>query len=244
MIRRCAIVTVLLVTAACGGPPPTPEALREGLVARWTFDEGRGTTADDDSNHHNTATLHGGTWAPGLDGSALAMDGGNDDIVTVAASESLEHTRRHITVSAWARRSALHNVALVSHGYPQLFFGFHGTQYKWQVRNRWGHVAACYADPRYQAGPDRWLHVAGTYDGLAVRLYANGEPICRRWQIGAIDASEAPWTLSGYRNRDGAIVDEMSGLIDDVRIYDRALSAVEVHALFELGAPQGPDGPG
>lgn len=244
MIRRPGALVLLaglvLGPGGCGGDPPTAQSLQAGLVAWWRFDEGHGLRSADASGNGNPATLQGGAWGPGLSGTtALAMDGGDDGIVTIAHSDSLARTRSAITLSAWAWRDAQHNVALVAHDYPELFFGFHGPQYKWQVRNGWERLAACYADPSHRAESGRWLHVVGTYNGLTVKLYANGELVCRRWQVGAIEMREVPWTVSGYLNRQGAIVDEITGRIDEVRIYERALDAAEVRALFELGRSAG-----
>ncbi len=227
---------LVVLMAACGAEPaPTEESLQAGLVAWWRFDEGHGQAASDASGNGNTVTLQGGIWAPGVSGTALAMDGGDDDIATIDHSDSLARTRSAISVSAWAWRDAQHNVALVAHDYPNLFFGFHGAQYKWQVRNGWERLAGCYADPRHRAESGRWLHVVGTYSGFRVRLYANGELVCQRWQIGAIEMGDQPWTLSGYLNRQGAIVDEITGRMDEVRIYERALTESEVRALYQLG---------
>ena len=50
----------------------------------------------------------------------------------------------------------------------------------------------------------------------------------------------APFTIGGYLDEDGKIVDEMTGLIDDVRIYSRALSASEIKALAADSQRQSP----
>ena len=236
---RIAVVALICVLAtACGSHHGTSEAaLRTGLVAWWRFDEGSGRTAADASGHGNTATIHGGHWGEGLTGSALSMDGGNDGIVTVSPSASLRGVRWQLTVSAWAYRSAIHNVALISHGYPEFFFGFHRARFKWQLHTAWGRGAACYADPRYEAGLGRWIHVAATYTGLKIHLYADGEEICSRWLFGPVTSRDIPWTVSGYLD-DGRVIDEMSGRIDDVRIYDRALDAAQIRALYRQGRAQ------
>lgn len=228
------LVALLAASSSCSSP--TGQAERpEDLVAHWRFDEGTGVIAQDASQYANTATLSRPLWSPGRDGAALALDGGNDDIVSVPVSASLRRTRGAITIAAWTWRDAVHNVAVVSHGYPALFFGFHGPQFKWHIEYLGGLHAACYADPKHVAALGRWIHIAATYDGLAARLYADGRQICRTWALGPLTMPETPFTIGGYLDSNGRIVDEMTGRIDDVRIYARALSADEILNL--AGAP-------
>jgi hypothetical protein len=227
-----AVCLAALVACLCACTPGSGELdARRDLVGEWRFDEGAGNAAADSSGHDNTARLSRAAWGPGRSGSALALDGGNDDSVRVPLSASLRRTRDAITVAAWTYRDATHNVAVVSHGYPALFFGFHGEQFKWQFEREGGRQTACYADPKHIAAPGRWIHVAATYDGWSARLYANGEEICRDWTSGALTMPEVPFTIGGYLEDSGRIVDEITGRIDDVRIYARALSAAEIRKL-------------
>jgi len=123
----------------------------------------------------------------------------------------------------------------VAHGYPTLFFGFHDLQFKWQVALSNGRNAVCYADKKYRAELNRWYHVAATYDGWVARLYVNGQEICNDWAFGSIRMPEAPFTVGAYVDDEGNIVDEMSGMISDARIYDGALSADAIASLFAEG---------
>ena len=227
----CRIVlclTSVLSLIGCGMPGNGTSDAQADLVASWPFDEGTGAQAGDASGHDNVATLRNGGWGKGRMVGALQMDGGNDGIVVVPLSDSLRATADEVTIMAWTYRTAEHNVAVVSHGYPALFFGFHGPRFKWQVEHANGRMSACYADPSHVAELDRWIHIAATYNGWKVRLYADGVEICSKWAWGPLVMPEAPFTLSGYLNESGQIVDEMTGRIDDVRIYARALSAKQI----------------
>jgi hypothetical protein len=220
-----AVLTWLLVACA---EPRDPD---DGLVASWPFDEGVGNVVSDESGNGNTGSIEGGAWGEGRHGSALVMDGGNDGIVRVPLSESLRRTSDEITVAAWTYRTAVHNVAVVAHDYPALFFGFHGPRFKWQIQLTYGKQCACYADLVHEAVPDRWIHIAATYDGWFARLYADGVEICRDFAWGSLAMPDGPLTLAAYLDKQGAIVDEITGRVDDVRIYDRALSSDEIRAL-------------
>jgi chitodextrinase len=94
-------------------------------------------------------------------------------------------------------------------------------------------TSACPAD-RFvaTAGADHaWTHVAATYDGDAVRLYVDGVLRSERSVPGAIEASDGPLRIGG-----NAVWPEFfAGQIDDVRVYDRALSALQIQA--DLAAP-------
>ena len=235
-IRTLLCAFVAATVAGCGTETDvarsTPE---ESLVALWTFDEGQGTQAADTSGNSNTATIRNGDWGPGKYGQALQMNGGNDGIVEIPLSDSLRSTGDRISVMAWTYRTARHNVAIVGHGYPYLFLGFHGPQFKWQVVSAKGKRAGCYADREHKAELDQWFHVAGTYDGRTVRLYRDGEEICSESLSGSIEMPEVPFTVSGYVDKKGEIVDEITGMLDDVRIYSEALTPEEIQKIMGAG---------
>ena len=156
----------------------------------------------------------------------------------------------------------------MAHAYPALFFGFHGAQFKWQIKEepdrtllaravrKFGPVrraarrlglsfeyeASCYADPKYRAELDRWIHIAATYDGSTARLYADGIEICSRPNSGAIRVADSPFTISGYFDESGEIVDEITGKLDDVRIYNRALTEANIRDVYSKGMAFGSRG--
>jgi hypothetical protein len=228
-------VWLLLLSTGCTVPPD------QGLVGWWKFDEAQGVAAADSSGNGNAATVLNAEWSAGAEDGGLRLDGSGDSVITVPLSDGLRATSQGITVSARAYRTAEHNVALVAHGYPTLFFGFHGPQFKWQIALDSGRSGSCYADARYRADLDRWYHVAATYNGWVARLYVDGEEICTDWTWGSIKMPDVPFTIGAYLDDHGKIVDEMSGMIDDVRIYSRALSAREIEALAAGSERQVPD---
>jgi hypothetical protein len=238
------LLTSIVILTACGRPSdgtnihgekaPSEGIADKSLVAWWTFNEGSGTTTADASGKGNTGTIRNAGWGGGKIGNALQMNGGNDSIMTVPLSDSLRSTAAEITVMGWAYRTAAHNVAVIAHGYPTLFLGFHGQQFKWQVVNEKDESAGCYADPKYQAVLNQWFHLTGTYDGRTARLYVDGVQICREWlsRAGGIKMPDVPFTVSGYLDTTGNVVDEITGMIDEVRIYNRTLSADEIQNIY------------
>lgn len=234
MKRSLTIVLLAGVLASgCGQTTDDPAAALKGS---WSFDEAGGDEVADASGSGNTAKIRNGARDAG---GALAMNGGNDGLVVVPLTDSLRSTDTGITVAAWTYRTASHNVAIVAHGYPTLFFGFHGPQFKWEFQTAGSHAVECYADPKFEALLDRWIHVAATYDGWRARLYADGAEICSKWWPGSIKMPELPFTIGGYLDDKNQIVDEITGRLDDVRIYNRALTPTQIEALHaeRLHAP-------
>lgn len=78
---------------------------------------------------------------------------------------------------------------------------------------------------------NQWSHVAGTYDGSKVRIYINGLPDADYGRTGSIASSADELTL-GFRTYDEAY----NGLIDEVEIFNRALSAKEIAAIYNAGS--------
>jgi hypothetical protein len=226
---RIAPALLLLLLASCTDPP------EEHLVGWWRFEESAGQRTLDSSGNQNHGILIAGQPGHGIKGHALHLNGGNDAVVSVPISPSLRGTAHAITVSAWAFRTGSHNTALVAHGYPTLFLGFHGLQFKWQIALDTGRMGVCYAGHEHRAELGRWYHVAATYNGWVARLYVNGKEICNDWTWGAINMPSTPMTIGGYLDDEGGIVDELAGQVDEVRVYNRALSSAELTGLFDQG---------
>ena len=223
------LICMLPLVSSCSEPP------QKDLVGEWHFDTVSSGRVLDVSGHDNHATVRTDAADSFQDG-LLVLDGDDDNVLTVPLSPSLRQTDGGITLIARVYRTANHNVAIVAHAYPTLFFGFHGLQFKWQVKLDSGRQGVCYADPKYRAELHRWHHVAATYNGWVARLYVDGRQICSDWTFGSILMPEAPFTIGAYVDDDGQIIDELSGQMDSVRIYRRALSSNEIEALYRADA--------
>jgi hypothetical protein len=71
-----------------------------------------------------------------------------------------------------------------------------------------------------------WSHIAGTYDGTTMRFYVNGLLVAIQPQTGAIPVSTGALSIGG----DSVSGQFWNGLIDEVRVYNRALSQAEIHS--------------
>ena len=205
-----------------------------GLVGYWSFDEGTGTTARDLSGRGNNGNLLPAlsppTWTTGRGGGALRFDG-VDDIVSILHSTSLNITGA-ITIEAWVRRNALdhrHDILGKSGEGYNFFIESSTLQHRlvFQAQDTggtWRNVgSAANAVPN-----TNWHHVVVTYERPTVRFYVNG----RDWGIGIRDfdmrSTTGPLHIGGMSG--WAVF--FNGLIDEVRIYNRALTEAEIRANF------------
>jgi PKD repeat protein len=215
--------TVTATFNAAGGPPP-------GLVASYGFDEGSGTTTRDASGNGNNGTLANTTWTTaGKHGSALSFNG-SSSVVTVPASPSLDLTNG-MTLEAWVNPSSMGGSwrTVVFRERPN------GMLYALYANNGGpnrpvGQVFLANAEQN-AAGTasvpvNTWTHIAATYDGSAVRFYLNGVQKASFSVSGSLAPSTRPLKIGG-----NSIWNEwFRGLIDDVRVYKRALTAAEITA--------------
>jgi len=197
------------------------------LVGYWKFDEGAGTIAYDSSGNGLDGTLKGNPkWVAGQLGGALDFDG-NDDFVEVPHSPILSITDE-ITISAWTkmRANASGEMAIVSKGgwaandLPYELTETPGDVIFWQFYDDGGRDTCSPDSPPV----DEWHHIAATYDGKIFKCYIDGE-LAEEWAyVGKMPENTASVTF-GRRSRGGTF---FNGIIDEVAIYDRALSEDEV----------------
>jgi hypothetical protein len=206
------------------------KAADPNLVGWWKLNETTGFTAADSSGHGNDGTVLGGAqWVSGYIDGALDLDGRNDYVD--CGYDPIFDTANEMSVAAWVtiRSVPTQWVSVVSKG-----------EYSWRLSNNsnqrqfhFGITIWSATNPSVNGstvvGLDEWHHVTGTYDGASINLYLDGSldaTIATSSRIGVSPANvligENP--TAAKRNWDG--------LIDDVRIYNRALSADEIAELM------------
>ncbi|MCK4342406.1 MAG: LamG domain-containing protein [Phycisphaerae bacterium] len=215
----------------------------DGLVGYWSFDEGEGGTAHDYSGNENDGTIHGTTWTSGISGSALELNG-IDGHVYVPDSDSLNlHGSQPFTLAAWIHktgpdscpysypvikstswqdgRSTVSRYGLCEYNSGDLRFMIS------KVGQPFNHLTYSYGDNLI----GRWLHLVGAWDGAVMRLYVNGAEVANKVYVGELgDTTGRPLAIGGvYTNK---LYFPFNGIIDEVRVYDRALSTHEVTDLY------------
>ena len=207
-------------------PTPTPTATTTpplaGLVAAYGFNEGTGTTVNDASGNRNSGTLQGGaSWTTsGKYGKAILFNG-TSALVNIPNSPLLQ-LRTAMTLEAWVNPSRLTGVwrDVIYKANDNYYLEADSTSAKPATRGAAG-------SPLFGTGKlstNAWTHLAGTYDGITVRLYVNGVQVSSRAQTGQIAISTNPLQIGG----DSAYGQYFPGTIDEIRVYQRALSAAEI----------------
>jgi hypothetical protein len=206
-----------------------------GLVAAYGFEEGSGTTTVDGSGLGNTGTITAGTWTTaGRFGKALSFNG-TSSLVTIADVAALRLTTA-MTLEAWVRptSSASWRCALLKESSGGLAYGLYASD----TSSRPSAYVRVGSDVD-ATGPsaitlNAWTHLAATYDGAALRLYVNGTQVTSRTLTGSIASSTQPLRIGGNQ----VWGEYFAGLIDEVRVYNRALSAAEIQT--DMNTPVSP----
>jgi hypothetical protein len=212
-------------------------ALGSEAVGYWSFDEGLGSTVGDSSSNNNIGewNLGGALWSTDdaiLGNAAGRFTGSN--YVSVPDNPLLNPTEQ-ITVEAWIKQESLlgtydHVVSKRSAdtGY---YITFSGTPTKlvFVVKTNFGSRTAFSNDP-IPLGV--WTHFVGTYDKQRVRLYIDGILQTSGTNITEpINISTNPLNIGRYSNSGNYY----KGLIDEVRIYSKALSSAEIQQHYAEG---------
>ena len=199
------------------------------LVASYGFEEGSGASVTDTSGNGNIGNISGATWTTaGRFGKALSF--GPGALISVNDSARLDLTTG-MTLEAWVYPTNLSaswmNLMIKPNGDPgsaNPCFVLQGCAGSSQAPSVFINAATSNLNAPSPLPLNAWSHVASTYDGATIRLYVNGVQVASRAQTGAMTASSDPLTIGGNTYSG----EHWAGMIDEVRIYSRALSASEV----------------
>src|ERR1044072_8043619 len=224
---------IVALGAALGiGVPVSDATASAPPLAAYSFDAGEGEVAEDLAGEHD-GEIEGATWTKGRYGSGVPFDGEND-CVTVADASDLD-LGEELTLEAWVKPRSLSDLPILykdSGGDPAygLMIGVH------TFGNPEGLIGEDPEEFETVIGPedmeeDVWSHLAFTFDEAHMRLYLNGELVETEPQ------SDGPMTGEGSLSIgcNHLSPENFEGLIDEVRVYDRALDVEEVLAGSRTG---------
>jgi Concanavalin A-like lectin/glucanases superfamily/Divergent InlB B-repeat domain len=228
------LATSPAITSSAQAPPPGPAP--SGLVAAYAFREGSGSFTADSSGSGNAGTISSAAWtSQGKFGSALLFNG-ISSYVNVGNAPSLQITGS-MTVSAWIKATSwqFSQTAIVSKrttgGYgfqldTSSDTGARTTSFK--LTSPTGATVA-----RYGATPlqlDQWYYVTAVYDAAArsLNIYLNGS-LDNGFLVGPVTGSQSNSSTNVIIGQSaGASTLNFSGVIDEVRVYNSALSPAQI----------------
>ncbi len=226
-----------------GGPDPYLYEVGSNLfisplkpVGSWSFDEGTGTIVNDSSGNNNNGTLYNGPiWTDGQVNKTLSFDG-VDDYVDCGNDESLNITDA-ITIEGWFQSNEGTNYGMII----SKMTGWRASGY-WMSYDKGLYIFNVGKGSDYQmwgasasAGAE-WTHITGTFtkDGQ-IKIYKNGVLVqSQNVTGGIISLPTTKLVMAAYKDGLTGGPWAFNGLIDEVRIYNRALSAEEIKRHYEM----------
>ena len=229
--------------ACCATAQEAKKASDAGLVGWWKFDDGQGDVAKDASGNGHDGKVMAGQWVKGRFGTALRFDGERSLVVIPHLGEV--DGSDEMTVETWVFWEGMGcypNILTAGEWNPGGFLVFvrndscsfrMGKPGKeaWTLRKDWQEVGSTFVKS-FELG--KWYHLAATFKRPAIATYVNGKSVgSASWnfpvgQTGALQVGK--WGLDQGKTQSHC------GLIDELKIYKRALTADEVKASFDLEA--------
>lgn len=238
LVMLAAIASIIMVSATVSA-----QVYPEGMVSYWKFDEGSGITAFDSVGTNDGTLANGPVWTTGIVDGALSFDG-LDDMIVVPHSSSLSLEK--FTIEAWIKRYQNREF-----GEPILV-----KRYETSWMDNYGMYispdgivgASCYSPDiwswfgvgsRRNISAGEWYHIAATYNRTAFKIYINGE------LDNSVSIQYRP-----YQNNYPLVIGRATvgdpclfrpeapsfyGIIDEIAIYNRALSAEEIQQHYQNG---------
>ncbi|MCF8387249.1 MAG: LruC domain-containing protein [Bacteroidales bacterium] len=196
----------------------------DGLVSHWHFDENQGNIASD-SEGSNDGEITGAEWVPGINGSALDYNGENGQ-TRIPYSDELDITDNSISHSLWFK---------LDHVGDDGSLLFHRTKYILRIDKLgkmlfglynpgWSHANIGWENRIIDTD---WHHLVSTYDGSKMKIYLDGQLYGNTNTSGNIKSSSSDVYIGNQSS-----INFFDGIIDEVSIYDKALTQAEVTQLY------------
>jgi len=212
-------------------------ALPNGLIAHWRLNETTGTVANDYVGGSNGTLVNSPTWTTGKIGGGLQLASASSQYVGINSTFGI--TDYPFSFSAWVNLSAEVSGVAVSWADSAADNKYHaiGVSMVSNVAVMWSRDTAGAETLTGGSVPSagEWYFVAGTWTSTTVR---------HLWLNASLVATGNPVNTQSFQTRDrtaiGVLYDSspalyFSGIIDDVRIYNRALTANEIAAIYNAG---------
>jgi hypothetical protein len=208
--------------------------LMTGLTIHLPFDDATGTTAEDaTANNHDGVLTNGPTWVAGHLGGAVLLDGTNDYIdVATPALPTGDYTYALWLKNTVAEAADTYLSAKSASGANVVALRLNRANSS--TNGLYHNGVAVWNGPFSSTATTSWMHLAWTRQGKVTRMYINGRVVFGLYYATAITFSDCSLLIGTYSNATGCtatLADFLGGAVDDLRIYDRALTEPEIAAL-------------
>jgi len=216
-----------------GGQATRHQVSRSGLLGHWSMNDAGGLQAEDYSSNDNTGDVNGGlTWTDGIRGVALDLDGRNDYV----QADSPTVPTDDFTYSAWLNLDDTSDETYFMHS-----AGSGGNELAMRVNS--GNVDVFTNGSRRvtsaQTVPaNEWTHVTVTRNSGTIKIHVNGnEDSNTGSDSGSLSIRSCPLIIGADVDSgcSGDLGNWTDGTVDDMRVYDYAMSARDVQSLYQAG---------
>ncbi len=211
----------------------------EGLVGWWPLD---GDPGDRSGNGNGGTPINNPAWTTGKINQAISLNGSNNNLgnyLNIPSVSNLNITNS-VTLAAWVNRntSGADLQGVITKSSPATRAYSLTTQYNtptYQVQLAINGTFCPYIAP---TNYNQWHYVAGVYDGTNENVYYDGVLVQTCPKTGSINVTSDPLYIGLYNYAIGTEGSSwygyrpFGGLIDDARVYNRALSAAEIQAIY------------
>jgi hypothetical protein len=223
-------VQQLYALEAPPSPPPYCQPSPSGIVAWWTGDG----TPNDRYGTHNGVPVNAATFTPGIVGQCFSFNGTNSYLSVSNTTDLNFHDTTPMTIEFWAYRNTLG-------GFGQNIIGKrvgcdgdpNEIQYQISFDQQSGLIFGSYrgfAKTFLDMPQNQWTHLAGTFDGTTLRFYING------YFAASLAAPLGPTNNMPLQIGQVGSCAGFGGLVDEISLYNRALSSSEIQAIFLAGS--------
>jgi len=210
-------------------------------ISNWKFDENIGDIVYD-TNNDNNGFLTGTTWVTGVEGSGLEFNGTNSSI-EIPGNETLDIEGTSITLEAWVKWNVPPDSA---NSWANIIFKDSAISWgpHYQLQHSTGNskfefvISTINSDNAWiqsTTSPEQnvWYHIVGVYDGTQMHIYVNGVLENSKSVSGTLKNSGNPCYIGSKSQTERFF----NGVLDEISIYDIALSQEDIATRFTQMVP-------
>ena len=229
---RVTLLAIVLILSVL----PVTALTQDGLVAYWSFDDG---TASDQSGNGNNGIVYGVTMADGVSGKCMSFDG-LDDYINIGANFPSLGGSQPFTIISWVKNFRTtegiplqYIMTRYRHYYQGEFFTDINQSHFGFLRE----VSPFSLGSSFPISPFEWTQVVAVFDGTNKSIFINGKLSNSAVSGSSASAPNVPVLIGAGLDQNSNTVNHYEGLLDEIRVYTRALADYEILELYNSIQP-------